>query len=345
MRQIFRYDPAIGWRFIPNITARIPHSGGGYLLRTNHLGFRCDHDGDPDGDAPQVLLFGDSFTAGDGVSNGKRYGDVAESRLGGIEIRNFAIPGIGPDQQYLTWRTAAVGCRADVVVVAIWVENIRRVVSRMRWFEDQSGGEKLFAKPWFELRNGELELRGAPPPARPVAATLSSDDRAYIAQRARLPWARPIVERVRGHRLFADLDLQHRVVEPALRATRYQPVPEYADRDGAPWKLVNAIVSQWSSEVAAPVIIVPLPFHHHVLGIADPTDYQARFRELSTSSGATSFDPLEALQTLDRTDRRKLYFATDGHPTALWHQIVGEALTPVLSAQVVAARQTIEGAR
>ena len=68
-RQLFEYEPTFAYRFIPGLKARVDHEGGGYLLRTNAQGFRCNHDFDaPKSDGIyRVLLFGDSYTAGDGV--------------------------------------------------------------------------------------------------------------------------------------------------------------------------------------------------------------------------------------------------------------------------------------
>ena len=44
----------------------------------------------------RVLVFGDSFTAGDGVSNGSRYSDVLETLLPPpTEVHNFGLPGSG----------------------------------------------------------------------------------------------------------------------------------------------------------------------------------------------------------------------------------------------------------
>ena len=43
-RQLFEYNDVLGYRFIPNIKARIQHESGGYLLKTNSSGFRCKHD-------------------------------------------------------------------------------------------------------------------------------------------------------------------------------------------------------------------------------------------------------------------------------------------------------------
>ena len=38
-RQLFEYNDVLGYRFIPNIKARIQHESGGYLLQTNSSGF------------------------------------------------------------------------------------------------------------------------------------------------------------------------------------------------------------------------------------------------------------------------------------------------------------------
>src|SRR5262245_19452241 len=105
-RQLFEYHPRFGYRFIPELKARIDHEGGGYLVKVNRAGFRCDHELAPmkcEGSF-RVLLFGDSYTAGDGVSNRDRYGDVLEKLVPSLEVYNFGLSGSGTDQQYLIWR-------------------------------------------------------------------------------------------------------------------------------------------------------------------------------------------------------------------------------------------------
>src|SRR3982751_5118059 len=99
--QLFRYHPIIGYTFIPNLKTRIEHEGGGYLLRTNSTGFRSEREFRKKKDAAKfrVLLFGDSFTAADGVSNRNRYSDILEALVPDVEVYNFALPGTGTDQQ------------------------------------------------------------------------------------------------------------------------------------------------------------------------------------------------------------------------------------------------------
>src|SRR5215471_19528710 len=103
MRQIYEYHPTIGLRFVPQLKARVPHEGGGYLVRTNGTGFRSDTEFKKprSGDTRRILLFGDSFTAGEGVSNGQRYSDFLERLEPGLEVYNFGLPATGLDQHHL----------------------------------------------------------------------------------------------------------------------------------------------------------------------------------------------------------------------------------------------------
>ena len=89
------YHPVVGLRFIPGLRIRVDHEGGGYLVRTNAAGFRSEREFEPartDG-RTRILLFGDSFTAGDGVSNVHRFGDVLETLVPDVEVYNFGLPG------------------------------------------------------------------------------------------------------------------------------------------------------------------------------------------------------------------------------------------------------------
>src|SRR3972149_6968280 len=100
-RQTLEYHPVIGFRFIPGIKARIDSPEGGYLIQVNDSGFRCTHNFEKNKKpgVRRILLFGDSFTAGDGVSNDKRYGDILEKEIPDLEVFNFGLPATGTDQQ------------------------------------------------------------------------------------------------------------------------------------------------------------------------------------------------------------------------------------------------------
>jgi carbamoyltransferase len=140
------------------------------MIPTNGDGFRSNHEfvRSRRPNTKRILLFGDSFTAGDGVSNGQRYSDQLEGLVEGLEVFNYGLPGTGTDQQYLAYGEFSREIEHDLLVIAVLVENVRRVVARYRPFLDESGGSWLYAKPYYELVHGNLVLRGVPVPPMPL---------------------------------------------------------------------------------------------------------------------------------------------------------------------------------
>jgi carbamoyltransferase len=119
-----RYQPSIGYTYMPNTKVRVPWGKGGYLVRTNAAGFRSDHEfvHDRTPGAFRALVFGDSQTAGEGVANAQRFTDLVERALPGIELYNYAVSGTGPDQQFLIYQEYA-GVEHDLMVIALYVES------------------------------------------------------------------------------------------------------------------------------------------------------------------------------------------------------------------------------
>src|SRR5688572_3460789 len=163
-KQIFEYHPIIGYRFIPNLQTRIQHESGGYLIKTNSLGFRSETEFHPHKrkDYKRILLFGDSYTAAEGVSNKKRYSDLLMQILPDTEIYNFGMPGTGTDQQYLIYDEYAKNIEHDLIMIVVLVENIRRVTAQYRCYLNEKNEKVLFQKPYFELQNKNLVLKNIP---------------------------------------------------------------------------------------------------------------------------------------------------------------------------------------
>ena len=103
-------------------------------MRVNQSGSRGGHEfvKEKIATGPRLLLFGDSFTAGDGVSDGKRYGDLLEQLIPGLEVYNLAMPGTGTDQHYLIYQEFARDIESDLIILGVSVENILRVKARYR---------------------------------------------------------------------------------------------------------------------------------------------------------------------------------------------------------------------
>jgi len=320
-RQILQHHPKIGYTFVPNIRARVPHEGGGYLVRGNAQGFRCEHDFEAIKTGPRrrVLLFGDSFTAGDGVSNAERYGDRLEALVPDIEVYNFGLPGTGTDQHYLVYKEYASKIDCDLVVISVLVENIRRIAARYRPYGTQDGKTVLYAKPYFTLDGNQLALQNVPVGSAPLdEAALPEEDLAYIDRGGRFETVRKLVRRTGLKKI-------------AQQASRYQPVPEYNDPAHPSWQIMKAILTAWLAELKQPVVLVPLPLYQHVEGKSGASGYQARFSEFCAGTGCILHDPLADLQRRSKAERRAMRFKRDIHPTPLGHAALAESLAPIVS--------------
>ena len=330
MRQIFEHDPVVGHRFAPDRRLRKLHEGGGYLIRTNDRGFRSERPFVPARDGRRrVLVFGDSFTAGDGVSNPQRWSDRLEAVLPDTEMYNFGLPGTGTDQHFLAHRLHAADLERDLVVVAVYVENLRRVAARYRWFVDEDGRDVLYAKPWFQLVDDELVLRGVPVPAGPVdPSSLGEEDRAFVASPVRYDKLKSTFTKLRSSRAFERVVVSSGLVDRALELTRYQPVPEYDDPQHRGWLVLRQLLVEWGREAGAPLVIIPVPIRHHIAGLADASAYRARFAGAATAAGATLVDPLDALAAHTPREIETFFFPHDGHFTAEGHRAFAAAVAP-----------------
>jgi carbamoyltransferase len=326
MRQLYEYHPVVGYRYIPHLKVRIPHEGGGYLMQVNEQGFRSDR--------PyvqkrlpghrRVLVFGDSFTAGDAVPNRQRYTELLEARLqasGGapVEFYNFGLSSTGTDQQYLIWREFAQGIEHDLVVIAVFVENIRRVAARFRPHHDEAGRERIYAKPYYRLDGGVLRLYHVPPRRDPLdEEQMDAEQRAAIDHGGRFLALRRIATRLGMREMLQQL-------------TRYQPLPQYDSADHPDWLLLRAILTQWIAQLDRPVLLMPLPLPQHLDGTCSACGYQARFAELARELGCRLHDPLPDLLRIPPAARRALRWEQDIHFTPAGHAALATSMEPVLN--------------
>jgi hypothetical protein len=315
-RQLFEYHPTIGYKFIPQLKARIQHEAGGYLVRTNREGFRSEIDfkTEKEPGRKRILFFGDSFTAGDGVSNKYRFTDVLEQSLPGTEIYNFGLSGSGTDQQYLLYKEYGHSIDYDLLVIVVLVENIRRVKSHYRYYYNDKGEKMVYQKPYFDLKDGNLNLLNVPVnpnPMRMDELPLTEQDK--VDKGGNFELARSVVN---------ALGLKQ-VVQ---KFTKYQPVPEYGKSTSPEWSTMREILSAWCSMAKSKAIIVPFPLYQHIEETSSPADYQKRFRELSERTNCIIFDPLPDLQKYTMDERRNFRFKQDVHPTPACHKAVAESL-------------------
>lgn len=330
IRNLFEYHPVIGYRFIQKIHARVRHEGGGYLVRCNELGFRCNHEVKKSRPEKtfRILLFGDSYTAGDGVSNEVRFGDCLEQKFSGIQVLNFGLPGSGVDQQYLTFLEFAKNIDYDLLLLCPMVDNIRRNLNTHLPCQSVFDGQLVLrAKPYFKLENNQLVLYHSPVP-KEVIKDHDSDLQAVVGSNGNKNMSYRILRHLidtidRKMPGFRDLTLRLRQLAFPL---------EYNDPKHPGWLLMKAIMSQWIKESSAPVLLGPFPIFDHISGNIRADFYQRRFTELSQELNVEFADILPVLLNQNRKVRRtQCRFPIDEHPTPLCHSLVAEALAPYVN--------------
>lgn len=329
-----KYHPRLGHGYMPDVKLRVQGVSGGYLVRTNSAGFRADREflDKREPGTFRALLFGDSQTAGDGLSNSQRYSDRLEAAVANLQLDNCAISGSATDQQFLAYQDQAFRDH-DLVVIAVYVENILRIVRHVVKAKDVDGGEVFRAKPYFQLKEGQLVLHHVPVPKLPwTEQTLpqSLRDHAYSFGDANYFFRNQSGRHDSTMRLLAKLPTLRRTAKLALtRWKKFQPMPAYDDPCSSGWLLMSAILTRWITESRAPVLIVPLPHDSSLMGVSDPSGYQTRFRELAANTGSHLFDPLPGLLQIPVAERQALWSDSYGHLSNQGHAEIARLLEPV----------------
>jgi len=314
-----KYHPRIGYTMMPSVKSRIPWETGGYLVRTNAAGFRADHEFVKER-APgkfRAILFGDSQTAGNGGSNGDRYSDVVERIVPNLQVFNYALPGTSTDQHYLTYLDCA-DVDHDLLIIGMHVANIGLVACRFRPYLDASGKEAIHAKPYYSIERGELVLHHVPVPKAPLTkATISADDAPHV------DWGMP-------HAGLRSVVTKLGMRDLMQKVTKFQPVPEYDSPSNARWLLLRKILETWIRGSKAPVLLFLLPMWPFTEESSDPTNYQARFRELAEDTGCYLHDPLPDLWKYTQEERRAFRFKIDSHLTPKGHKAMAVSLASAI---------------
>ncbi|MCA8971515.1 MAG: SGNH/GDSL hydrolase family protein [Planctomycetes bacterium] len=323
-RQI-EHDPVLCHRFVAGIRRRVPHESGAYFVRTCREGFREDHDLMGVISGPRVLCFGDSYAAGDGVDNDRRFTALAGPRLG-LTISNVAVPGYGPDQNVLQLERLAWP-PVDLLLWCIAVHTMDRIQTSERFATDREGRLSRVGRSHFVLRDdGELELRGVPvePKGVPVHETFPS-----------------IESPVRGRSRLVVGGLRSRLVSAVGPYLKAPPDPGYADSTSPGWRLMAALVERFrASANGTPVVIVPLPTSRYLTEPHRP-HFQERFTELEDrANGLHVLDVVTAMRRLPHARKRGLCFTTDGHYTEDGHRAVADALVQQFEQRDLIARTT-----
>src|SRR5579872_4517533 len=343
-RMLVRYHPMVGHLYVPNLAARLPNETGGYFVATNSQGFRSDFEfAARSGTRPRILMFGDSYTAGDNCVNADRYSDQL-GRLLGAEVYNYGLSGSGTDQHLLIFREFARDVERDLIVICVQIDSIRRIqVSHRESIERTTGRRVLVAKPYFTLEDGNLVLHHSPVPRqRPVVGAVEtrvteSDGQGWREAAIRAYRESPHLSYLRK---WVRTDLQ-RVKSEVLRLSGAQPYPEFKSQDSAGWRLMRAILEQFAREAApTPVLIVPIPTYEFYLHGVKPS-YQPFFAQLADPAhGVHVLDVSTPLLSEPWETRQKYSFKVGGHFTPFANEKVA-----LLMADCITERKLVPAAQ
>ena len=311
-RKIFQYDSLFGYRFQPDIVARIPHEGGGYLVKTNKQGFRCKYDFTKEKKKHnRILVFGDSYTAGDGVSNRHRFTEEMENLLDDTEVMNFGLSGSGTDQQNLIFEHFAPQIDHDLVILVLQVENIKRNVMTQRFWKDRSGLNICVPKPWFELDDQKkLVLKGCPVNKPYILSNTKIKNKTYSSM------------------LRTILNNEDRKLKNFIqKLTRYQPLPEYKSPNNSAWLITKELLTNIISKSEKPVLIALLPVYQYVEDTSSYSHIRKRFDAFENENKKNLIHHvIDDLWEYSLKERMSFRFKIDDHPTPSAHKAIGKSL-------------------
>lgn len=346
-RMLLRYDPDVGHLFVPNLRARIPGEDGGHLVVTNASGFRSDFEyAKPRLGRARVLMFGDSYTAGDNVANEDRYSDQL-GRLLDMEVQNYGVSGSGTDQHLLIYRKFARDVEADLIVICVQIDSFNRIQVGHRPVIDRITRKRLLVpKPYFRLVDGRLELHHVPVPLeRPLDRGIGEPEgEGGVLGHARDWYLRiPGLKTLRNSPLMRDLGT--RAIQELKRRTA-NPYPDIESAETTGWQLMEAILRQFIAEVRPrPVLIVPIPTPEFFQDGRKPI-YQRLFERLDApSAGVHVCDVSSRLVGLPWSTRQKLGFEIGGHFTPLGNRLVAETMAGFIDSRKLlpSSASTVQG--
>ena len=146
----FEYDPWIGWNNRAN-----RHSGD-VKINAEHMRNEKEFKAGPHPQHKRLMVLGDSFSFGYGVSNEQTYAaQLAGNYLQDWEVLNLSVSATGTDQQIINYQRYGKKYEADIVVLGFYLLDYSRNLIRFRYY----------AKPMFDLDDGHLVLTNSPVPA------------------------------------------------------------------------------------------------------------------------------------------------------------------------------------
>jgi lysophospholipase L1-like esterase len=153
---LWAYNELLGWSHTPGRQSGFIHRDFSVEVSINSLGLRdSEYTLERTGSKRRMLVIGDSFGWGFGVSCHERFSEILEADHPDWEVINASVAGYSTDQQLLYLRESGLALTPDIVLLLVcgndFDENTRREVC---WY----------GKPRFTLEGETLRLQNTPVP-------------------------------------------------------------------------------------------------------------------------------------------------------------------------------------
>ncbi len=314
-RNLFQYDEKIGHAYIPNLNVRVPDGENPYFVRTNQQNFRSNfnYHQTNNSSSKRILFLGDSYVAGTGVANEKRFSDLVCSELS-LDNYNFGLAGTGVDQQYLIYKNIANTYDHDLLVIAPFVTNIyRNTVAQRAVVDGYTGCLTTVPKPFFTLENHQLKSHNIPVPREREFVEEDPDN---------LRLYKPSAVTKKLFDSYVPLQVKAKL----LRLQWRKELDGYQKANHPKWLLMRKIIEEIIALAGArKIILAPLPYY--LPGMNPP--FRARFIEL-----AQEYDNVYFVDILQRFKQEpeplKLYYKKDEHYSEYGHKIVADCITEAI---------------
>lgn len=154
-------DPALGWRGKPDVTMRFRRPDFDALVAHDADGWRVPDPQPPADVTRRLLVLGDSFTWGWGVSQGELFTDHLQRALPGVAVVNRGVNAYSTGQEYLVLQRELASSRYDAVLLLFFYNDVKDNADRRRG-----------RRPVFTVEGERLVPPGAP--AKPLRGPLQT---------------------------------------------------------------------------------------------------------------------------------------------------------------------------
>lgn len=333
--RLFRYDPEIGWGFVPHQRARIVCPGEvDHQVTINSLGFRDVERDLSTRRKKRVLVLGDSFVSNVDVEADEVFTRVMERQLGNTEVLNFGVNGFGQVQEYLLLEAWFDRVHPDVVMVVIYLRND---------FLDNVEPKWTYGRPFVSLegRDSTLVFHAIAP-----GSSSARRDPAWKVYKRSHVWTlinQSLENLLQGAASSESQETQASAYTQQELALYRKSSPPSTERMFTAMTKLVATFKELLSAKGVPIVFVlaPSPVQVHddlwLDATGDPSQDRydralpnKRLTQFAQDNGLMMVDLLQAFLPEGKKNNRSLYFRYEQHWTREGNQLAARVLVEYL---------------